>query len=151
VMARTLLSGTDNSPLYYELESALQAAGGEVVKSHDSATATLTIHAQRSDRRVLSVDELGRASEYELSLRVVFSMIARNGQLIVNKESLRVVRAYSFDPDNVLGSGGEEAMLQDDMVRDAAQRILRRLQSQARTAAPASTKKLPASPAPAAQ
>jgi len=148
VMQRTLIKGIDNSPLYYELESALLAAGSKVVKSPGLATATLIIHSERNSRRVLSVDNLGRASEYELSLRVVFSLVGHGGQVIASNESLRLLRDYSYDPNNVLGSGSQETLLQDTMRRDAAQQILRRLQSLARASKPPTSKTPPAAPAP---
>jgi len=133
VMQRTLITGTDNSPLYYELESALTAAGARVVEGAESATATLVIERERYGRRVLSVDSLGRASEYELSLHIVFSLRGQDGRVIADKEALSVLRDYSFDPDNVLGSSGQEMTLQTEMRRYAARQILRRLQSLART------------------
>jgi LPS-assembly lipoprotein len=127
-----LISGTDNSALYYELESALLAAGAGVVDRDEAATATLHIHHERYSRRVLSVDSLGRAGEYELSLKVVFSLIDRSGRVIADREEVRLLRDYSFDLDNVLASGGQENMLQTEMRRYAARQILRRLQSRVR-------------------
>lgn len=150
VMQRTLIKGIDNSPLYYDLESALLAAGSKVVKSPEAATATLVIQREHNGRRVLSVDSLGGASEYELSLLVVFSLVGHDGRIIASNESLRLLRDYNFDPNNVLGSGSQESLLQDEMRRDAAQQILRRLQSLARAYTPTSPEKSPAAaPAPA--
>jgi len=147
VMKRTLITGTDNTPLYYELENGLRAAGAQVVESEEAATATLAIHSERYGRRVLSVDSKGRASEYELSLRLVFSLVERGGRVIADKEALELLRDYSFDPDNVLASSGQEALLQTEMRRYAARQMLRRLQSLARAPAPAT--EAPAEPAPA--
>lgn len=146
VMQRTLISGTDNSPLYYELENALIASGVSVVESAESATATLAIDRERYGRRVLTVDSQGRASEYELSLLITFSLRGQDGRVIANHEQLRVLRSYSFDPNNVLGSSGQEKTLQDEMRRYAARQILRRLQSLARRA---EGQPKPAVPAPA--
>lgn len=129
VMQRTWIAGADNSALYYELESALLAAGAAVVESSEAATATLTIHQERYSRRVLSVDNQGRASEYELRLRIVFSLIDSAGNVIADNVKFNVLRDYSFDPDNVLASGGQEKMLKTEMRRYAARQILRRLQS----------------------
>jgi LPS-assembly lipoprotein len=147
VMERTLITGTDNSPLYYELESALLAAGAQVVDDEEAATATLAIHSERSGRRVLSVDSQGRASEYELSLRLVFSLVAQGGRVIADRQELQLLRDYSFDPDNVLGSGGQEALLQTELRRYAARQILRRVQSLARQPASVPTERVPAAPA----
>jgi LPS-assembly lipoprotein len=148
-MKHTRISGSENTPLYYELESALLAAGAEVVEDEETATSTLIIHKERTGRRVLSVDSKGRASEYELSLRVEFSLVERDGRVIADSETLELLRDYSFDPGNVLGSGGQEAMLRSEMHRYAARQILRRLQSLARQSGQATAETVPAAPAPA--
>jgi len=144
VMQRTLITGTDNSPLYYELENALIASGATVVDNADKVTATLAISQERYGRRVLSVDSQGRASEYELSLHVVFGLRAQDGRVIADKEAVHVLRDYSFDPDNVLGSRGQETTLQNEMRRYAARQILRRLQSLSRAAEGQSKSEAPA-------
>ncbi len=130
VMERTYIAGAGNSALYYELESALLAAGGQVVETAESATATLTVHSENYGRRVLSVDSAGRASEYELSLRVAYSLSAA-GEIVVGRDEVSLLRDYRFDPENILASSGQEEMLQNEMRRYAVRQILRRLQSSA--------------------
>lgn len=128
-LARTYIVGAGNSPLYYELESALLAAGGEVVDRPEAATATLTIHGERYGRRVLSVDSAGRASEYELSLHITYSVRSPDGKILAEPEEVSQLRDYRFDPDNVLASGDQEEILQTEMRRYTVRQILRRLQS----------------------
>lgn len=136
-MARTFIAVAENSPLYYELESALLAAGGQVVDTPEVATAILTIHGERYGRRVVSVDSAGRASEYELSLRVSYSLSAPDGEILAKRDEVSMLRDYRFDPDNVLASGAQEAMLQTEMRRYAVRQLLRRLQSLTRSPRPA--------------
>jgi LPS-assembly lipoprotein len=128
-MARTYIAGAENSPVYYELESALLAAGGEVVGEADAASAILTIQSERYGRRVLSVDSAGRASEYELSLRLDYSLSTPEGEPLAQRDTVTLLRDYRFDPDNVLASGSQESTLQNEMRRYAVRQILRRLQS----------------------
>lgn len=136
-MARTFIAGAENSPLYYELESALLAAGSQIVDKAEAATAVLSIHRERYGRRVLSVDSAGRASEYELSLRVVFSLSGSDGEMLARQDEVSLLRDYRFDPDNVLASGDQEAILQTEMRRYAVRQILNRLQRIARSPHPA--------------
>lgn len=136
VMARTHVEGGAGSDLYYELENALINAGAEVVASAEAATGTLTLHKQQVQRRVLSVDSLGRAAEYELTLQLAFSLKDSAGKIIADNERLSIVRDYSFDPDSVLAKGDEEAALRREMNRFAVAQMLRRLQSLARRPAP---------------
>ncbi len=132
VMARTYISDGGGSALYYEVENAILGAGASVVDSAAASSAVLTLHQQRFDRRVLSVDTQGRAAEYELALQVVFSLQGSAGQLIADNERVNVIRDYSFDPDNVLAKGDEETALRSEMRRVAVEQMMRRLQSLAR-------------------
>lgn len=129
VMERTYVAGATNSSLYYELESALISAGSLVVGSPEAATAILTIHNEDFRRRVLSVDSSGRASEYELRLRVAYSLGSADGSLPAKRDEVSLLRDYRFDPASVLSSGKEEEILREEMRRQAVRQILRRLQS----------------------
>lgn len=128
LLEQTFVSGGDNRELFYELESALYAAGARVVSSAEGASAVLTLERQRFERRVISVDTQGRAAEYELALLVEYSLRDRAGSRLADRERLSVIRDYSFDPDSVLAKDDEEQALKTDMARQAAQQILRRLQ-----------------------
>lgn len=135
-MERTYIVGAGDSSLYYELESALLAAGAQVVKNPEAATAILTIHGEDYRRRVLSVDTAGRASEYELRLRIVYSLSEPDGEMLAMRDEVVQLRDYRFDPDNVLASGGQEELLQNEMRRSAVRQLLRRLQSRIRNPKP---------------
>lgn len=127
-MERLRITGNTNSPFYYELERALIAAGGQVVKSAEAVTATLSIQGERYGRRVLTVDSTGRASEYELSMRVTYSLSAPDGTELISSDEVSLRRDYRFNPGNVLASEAQEETLRDEMRRQAARQILRRLQ-----------------------
>lgn len=135
-MERTYIVGAGDSSLYYELESALLAAGAQVVKTPEAATAILTIHGEDYRRRVLSVDTAGRASEYELRLHIVYSLREPDGKMLAMRDEVVQLRDYRFDPDNVLASGGQEEILQSEMRRSAVRQLLRRLQSRIRKTEP---------------
>jgi len=127
VMAHTYIAGIDNSPLDVDLEGALRAAGGQVVEEAEAATAILTIHSERYGRRVLSVDSAGRASEYELSLRVGYSLRGADSVVLAQPDEVFLLRDYRFDPNNVLASGSLEEALRSEMRRYAVRDILQRL------------------------
>jgi len=132
MMQKTYISGGGGSDLYYAVENALLNAGAKVVGSASSATALLTLHSQRFDRRVVSVDTQGRAAEYELLLQVVFSLKERSGRVIADNETVRVIRDFTFDPDNVLAKDDEEAALRREMSRYAVAQMIRRVEALAR-------------------
>lgn len=127
VMARTQLVAPAGSLLRYELENLLLSAGGVVTEEKSGATAVLSLHSERLLSRVLSVDTLGRAREYSLTLTVKYSLQQVGGKVLAQQLSSRVERDFRFDPDNVLAQRGEQEVVQQEMRRVAAQQILRRL------------------------
>ncbi|MEN8168784.1 MAG: LPS assembly lipoprotein LptE [Pseudomonadota bacterium] len=129
VMGKTTIVVPAGSALRYELESLLLSAGAEVVDEKSDATALLTVHSDHVRSRILSVDALGRAREYALSLTVKYSLNAAGGEILAQQLSSRVERDYHFDPDSVLAQGGEREMVEQEMRRVAAQQILRRLRT----------------------
>lgn len=142
-MARTRITGTaPRSALADDIAAALETAGVQVVGG--DAGAVLQIIRERNARRLLSVDNLGRASEYELSYQLSFELraptpidAAANPKLAkpkiwVPEQTVTVLRDFTFDPNNVLGSGNEESLIRDEMRRSAVNRMLVRLQAQLR-------------------
>jgi len=136
-MSSTVIVGASGSELYYEIENALLNAGGTVAVSVDASTSVLTIHSQQISRRVLSVDSLGRDAEYELELKLLFSLRDAQGTVLADHEKATVSRDFSFDPDNVLAKNEEEATLRSDMLRQGVAQMMRRLQALSRQPAAA--------------
>jgi LPS-assembly lipoprotein len=134
-MARSYIVADKSSALGLELENMLRAAGGEVVRTRAEATAVLTLHEERLGSRVLTLDAQGRASGLVLTLLASFSLVDGAGALLVEREGVRIEREYSFDPDNVLAQGGEASLLQEEMRRQAAAQILRRVRALSRQSA----------------
>ncbi len=78
-------------------------------------------------RRVLSLGATGKVSEYLLRFRASFAVLNRDGELLVEKQTVRLQREFSFDSTNILAIEVEEARLSEQMQSDAVRRILRRV------------------------
>jgi len=114
---------TDIAPV---LRTALRNAG---VQISGSAPMLLQLNAEQYGKRVLSVDSVGRAQEYGLSYTVRFSLKGRDGaEVWLAEQSVTQTRDLRFDATAVLGTENEEALLKEEMRRDAVLQILRRLQ-----------------------
>jgi len=48
---------------------------------------------------------------------------------VLGSQSVSLLRDYVFDPDAVIGKSREEGVLREEMRRDAAQQILRRIRA----------------------
>ena len=65
--------------------------------------------------------------EFELSYSVSFELRKTDGTVLVEHQTVSLVRDYLFDADQVIGKSREQNVLKKEMRRDAAQRILTRL------------------------
>lgn len=117
-----------------ELVRALTAA--KVNVDSDSSTA-LNISREAFSKRVISLDNAGRANQYELRHDVTFSLVkmvpAKDKQTkaslvdLIPAQTVSVKREYLFDVNAVLASEQEERRLKTDMIQASMLQIIRRL------------------------
>ncbi|MEO1962146.1 MAG: LPS assembly lipoprotein LptE [Cycloclasticus sp.] len=105
------------------------AFSAEVVSNRTDADAILTINKEESENRTLSVDSRGKVRESEMSFSVLYSLALANGDVLLDKEALLLVRDFINDENNIIGRTNESAVIARDLKRDAAQQILRRIQA----------------------
>lgn len=110
------------------LTDELRRSGSHIIQDRQQAKLLLTILTDGFERRLLSVGATGKAREFELYYTVNFEVRDQAGKELLPKTDISLVRDYRFDETQLLGKDAEEAVLRQDMVRDAAQQILRRLQ-----------------------
>ena len=108
-----------------ELASQLQQNGARVVQS-DSAT-QLLISSELFDRQIFAVDERARVSEYELRLQVRFEVRDAQGGELLPTDQVELTRNFAFDELAAIGASQEEALIREELTRDAARQILLRV------------------------
>lgn len=122
--------GSGFPPLLIEVRNSLRVLGN--VKLTEDATApvpVLNLLNEQSISEVLSIDSTGRINAYLLSYRVDFSLTGADGKPLLPVQAVKLQREYTFDRLNVLATERQSEFLQNEMRRDAAQQILRRLAS----------------------
>ena len=123
-----LQSGNPQGGVMVELQRQGQQRGARFTTDSTEAEIALNIGSENFERRVLTVGSTGKVSEFALHYSVNFSVLDKQGKELI-ADSLNLVRDYRFDETQVLGKEAEEAQLRRDMLRDAAQQILRRLRA----------------------
>jgi len=109
-----------------ELAMFLKNSGAEIVDIREDADAVIRVQSENFQDRVAAVDAVtGKAREFELLYSLDFSVRSKDGATLVGPEHLVVRRVYIFDPNAVIGSLDNVAVLRVDMQRDAAERIIR--------------------------
>lgn len=125
---RVTMSGAGYPPLLVEVRNALLALGGVQLTDDVSASVpVLQLHGESSSSQVLAIDSSGRISAYLLNYRVDYSLTGPDKKPMLPKQSVKLQREYGFDRLNVIASEKQSEFLQNEMRRDVAQQILRRL------------------------
>lgn len=78
-------------------------------------------------KTILSVNALGRVSEYRLQLNYAFRVVDNKGRTLVPLNEIQLTRDISFNDSNVLAKDLEEGLLWRDMNNDLVNQIMRRL------------------------
>jgi LPS-assembly lipoprotein len=98
----------------------------KVVDRPQEAEAILLITGETRDKVILSLNSDGRVREYTLRYRVTYRVIDGKGSDFVPASEILLRRDITFN-DQVLAKESEEALLYNDMQRDAVSQIIRRL------------------------
>lgn len=131
-MKNTMMSG-GNQMLYDSLQREFRSASADLSRAEGNIQgAHLFILRNQIDKRVLSVDNRGKVIEYEIYYILHFKVLDESGSQIVPPQQINMTRDYPFAATNVIGAAQEEALLREDMYRDMAHQIMRRIQSRVR-------------------
>ncbi|MEA3413602.1 MAG: hypothetical protein U9R74_19025, partial [Pseudomonadota bacterium] len=97
-LSRTYIEGVpEYSEFATELRRTLRANGAEVMDVPEAAESVIRISSKRSGRRILAVNESGRALEYEFFVVVVFSVQGPDKKPLLAQQTVSVTRDFIFD------------------------------------------------------
>lgn len=117
--------------LQREVERQLRESGVDLEPAGDAAL--LRILSERTTRRAVATTREISAAEYELRLEVSFDLVAEDETSLIDPTTLFVERIYSFDSNSLVSSREEEALLTEEMRRDIAGQLIRRVDAAVRT------------------
>ncbi len=125
---RVTMGGAGYPPLLVEVRNALLALGNvRLTEDVAAAVPVLHLHGENSLSQVLAIDSSGRISAYLLNYRVDFSLTGGDGKTLLPVQPVKLQREITFDRLNVIATEKQSEFLQNEMRRDVAQQILRRL------------------------
>jgi len=122
------------SALARSLERSLAHNGVTLVPAseRDAYVAVLNILSERWQSRPQSVDQFGRAQEYNLRYAVVFVLHNADGDVLVPQQAVELARDYVSAPDDATGIDSERELLTQEMQREMNASILRRIDAAVR-------------------
>lgn len=112
-----------------ELRNAARASGAKLAENREDAQAVVTISGENMERQVRSVGSTGKVREFELVYTVNFDVQDKDGKALTDTQTIRLTRDFVFNEAQVLGKEAEESVLREELRRDAAGQILRRVQA----------------------
>jgi LPS-assembly lipoprotein len=110
----------------------LRQSGGEVVDARTDADLVVELIEQDESRRTLSYTERARTAEYEITARLRYRVVDRDGREWLTERRIESVRTFRIDRDNLAASSQEEDLLREEQGADLAQQVARSLDAAAR-------------------
>jgi len=121
-------SASSSKELLRLLDKRLRANQINIVDV-DNATALLQILNEETEKVVLTVDNDGKAREFELLLRITFAVKRADNSILLDQQTIDLNRDFVFDKSNLPGTNEEEQELYNEMRNDATKLIVYRLQT----------------------
>jgi LPS-assembly lipoprotein len=120
-------SADANSDIARELRRVLRNNDVTIDDSSQSSGYSLQVGQEQNSERALSVNSQARAGEYQLTMSVPFQLL-NAGTAVMGPETITLERVYLADPENAAAKSDEARLIQQEMRRELALQILRRLQ-----------------------
>jgi len=115
-----------------QLRSLLQQSGLQLTQKRGQASSVLLLQDRQSKRRVIAIDSGGKVVEYELYESLRFELSDSAGKALIDAQRVAILRTHLNPEIDVLGKQQEEQILRQEMRRDLADQILRRISAQLR-------------------
>ncbi len=128
-MPTTFVQGADKyRGITPTIKRILRSSGVQLTENPKQAELIIKIYGEKQTRRVLSVGASNaKVREYELNYQVDFGL-DRGGKTLVDKQTISLVRDFTFDETAVIAKQNEENMLYKDMQSNAIRQLLQRVQ-----------------------
>jgi LPS-assembly lipoprotein len=127
VLERPYVEAADRyTPFHAALLEGLALAGTPVMEARAEATAVIRVHRDRVEREVLTISARNTPEEYELYYTVEFS-VEVEGQEVLPRQVLTLVRDYAYDETAVLAMQHEEEDIRRALARELVVLVTARL------------------------
>jgi LPS-assembly lipoprotein len=103
-----------------------RSSDGRLAGSPAEAGVIVNVFNEEMLRRSLSLSSGGKAIEYELSYHLDFELLDGLGQVLMPRQEIQVIRDYFNVQEQVIGKANEEAIIREEMYKEAVQTIVRR-------------------------
>jgi LPS-assembly lipoprotein len=99
----------------------------KVVNDRKDAQAIFELLGENREREVLAINAQGRATEYQLRLRVRFRVLDKDSLELIEPTDITARRDITFNESDLLAKESEEGLLYRDMQNDLVRQMVNRL------------------------
>ncbi len=117
------------SPVAQAIRDRLSGTQVRLAANAKEAKLVLRILVELRSSRVVAVDRSGKVLSYELHYRLTFDAIGADAQGLVPRQDIDLVRGFDNPDTEVLGKQLEGELIYQDLIDDAADRVLIRLRA----------------------
>lgn len=107
--------------------TALTDVGGGIVGTPIAASGIIHLYRATYVRQPITLSRTGRANGYDLSYRIVYDVRSPKGEVLQTRREFEVKRDYFNDQTLPLAQLAEEAQIREEIEKEAAQSLLRRV------------------------
>jgi len=119
------VTGGNRAAARLQIERILGGPGGPLVANADEAQVVIHIIEDRVEERVLTVSTSAKVTEYELAYVVKFELLDNAGEVIREPSQVVLTDDFTFDAVVVLAKDRERDVVEQELIKRMAQRILR--------------------------
>ena len=117
-----------NSPIGAEMARLLRSSTNtKVVTDRQQAQAIFELLGETREREVLAINSQGRATEYQIRLRIRFRVLDHSAGELIEPTDLMTRRDITFNESDLLAKESEEGLLYRDMQSDLVRQMVSRL------------------------
>ena len=120
-------AANEYTPFINDLKSAFQRNHVQVTDTASQAQLTLQIVSERADKQILSLSAAGRVIEYRLQYHISLRAYDKEQQDWLAAQEITITRSFPYDDTQILAKQQEEALLYQNMLGDAVEQVLRRM------------------------
>lgn len=121
------VSSAGTSQVATQLKRDIGNSAARLAASSKDADAQLNIALEKRERLILSLSGAGKVREYQLKLTVQYQLTDVAGKVSIPTSEIQLQRILAYDDSQIIAKQLEEALLYQDMEKDAAGQILRRM------------------------
>jgi LPS-assembly lipoprotein len=116
-----------NEAFASDFSQLLSYSGGSIAGKAGDAGAVIRIIQARHERRPITLSRQGRANTFDLTFHLVYDVATPRGEVLLPLQEIEIRRDYFNDQTSPLGQSAEESLMRQEMQKEAAQLLLRRV------------------------